>query len=530
VFRYLFSACANVDSSAQYFAHCGTTISPLLQASPGGVCKSLGSLLKRSVAPIRREGRPGVELCFGGGDMCGEIERSSSIEVLCANYERPSNLWVVENKTQLCSYSAHVEARSGCPVECERDEYSGDVCGGEERGACLMVDKIAKCVCAVDRSGPACSSQAGAFWTQLLGGGAAFFLSIISFFCFLWRVNIAIFLPAFASASTIMSRISLAHMQYRKALLFGVFPAFILFVFFESQTSISHLSPPLLRPIASSSVACSSLPDGALQEIVASLVSSKNLNYGPPFTLGSLSRSHPCIRHESVWSSESDVLYVVMGGSFHFERTRAMRRTWGANVKHTLVVGDTDDAALGMITLPELSGKEAYFDAQHRTLKGLIHATTLPIFPEVGWVFMVDDDTWVNTRELNSLIFGWDVNIPIMFGFIWNGPRWSLSYPSGGAGMLVTRSAAKLLAENLYTPSCPLIEYNDVTLGACAWKLGIAVVHSPLFDPEGDQLLHNESLFVKFESEGHLRSMVAIHRASPPLMDKLENIVRKYNL
>ena len=525
VFRYLFSACENVDSSTTgYFAHCELTKAPVLQASPGAVCKSLGSLSQRTVLPITREGRLGITVRFDGGDTCGGVERSSTLEILCANYERTSNLWVFENKTQLCTYNVHLESRAGCPVGCARDKSSGDICGGVGRGDCVVVGKIAKCVCVGNRSGLDCS-QAEVSRSQVSLVEVCV-LSLIAVLIFLLYKNTSFN----ATLSYMLSvRVSFAHCHKTFIWVGSVFILF--YIFSEMKTSHQTISTntPSILPMASSALSCSSLPDGALNEIVASLVLSKNYNYAPPFTLGSLSRSHPCIRRESPWSSENDVFYIVMGGSFYFDRTRAMRRTWGANVKHTLVIGDTDDAALGMITLPDLSGKEAYFDAQHRTLKGLIHATTLPFFSDLGWVFMVDDDTWVNTRELNSLLFGWDVNIPIMFGFIWNGPRWSLSYPSGGAGMLVTRSAAKLLAENLYTPTCPLIEYNDVTLGACAWKLGIAVVHSPLFDPEGDQLLHNESLFVKYESEGHLRSMIAVHRASPSIMDKLESVVKKYN-
>lgn len=130
----------------------------------------------------------------------------------------------------------------------------------------------------------------------------------------------------------------------------------------------------------------------------------------------------------------------------------------------------------------------------------------------------------MNLQELEALLQGWDAEAPLVMGFVWSGPRWPVSYPSGGAGMLATRSAALLLAQHLYTPLCPLLQFNDVTLGACAWKLGIAVVHSPLFDPEGEQLLGKESLFVKYEHDGSLRSMVTVHRADPTRMHLLHEI------
>ena len=93
--------------------------------------------------------------------------------------------------------------------------------------------------------------------------------------------------------------------------------------------------------------------------------------------------------------------------------------------------------------------------------------------------------------------------------------------------MLLTRAAANLLAESLYTPTCPFLGFNDVTIGHCLWSLGIAPTHSALFHPEADHL--NEGLnFRKFNDDGSIRSSLVIHRATPDRMVEFQRLVDRY--
>ena len=182
-----------------------------------------------------------------------------------------------------------------------------------------------------------------------------------------------------------------------------------------------------------------------------------------------------------------------------------------------------------MQTLPELAGKASYDEAQHRQLRGLVHALQRPEYAALPWVFFVDDDSWVNTRELPSLLHGWNVDAPFVLGHMWNRPNWDPqhTWPSGGAGMLLTRAAARLYADNLYTPACPFDYSNDITLGRCAWSLKIALVHSLLFDPGNpdSEHLRETSTFRRFNDNGGIRSVVVVHRTSPDHMLELQAIV-----
>ena len=240
---------------------------------------------------------------------------------------------------------------------------------------------------------------------------------------------------------------------------------------------------------------------------------------GSPFTPSTILRVHPCVRpfNPATRSPHADrVLFVIMTGLKEIERLFAVRQTWGSLVPHILAVGEANHSASGMVTLDEvvphesgdpakggygLVGKHTYHDAQHRTLFGLRHGARSGTWKACDWIVLVDDDTYVNVHELPGFLVGWDPRLPLLFGHIWYGPemrgRDEGAWPSGGAGIILSRRAADLLAANLYTKLCPFLGLNDVTLGHCATRLGIPMVRLcagvrggvrptpplPLFDP-----------------------------------------------
>ena len=95
------------------------------------------------------------------------------------------------------------------------------------------------------------------------------------------------------------------------------------------------------------------------------------------------------------------------------------------------------------------------------------------------WVLMVDDDTWVNPVELYHFLLPLEWRLPAVIGFTIEDPGMGLtSWIAGGSGMLLSVEAAKPLAANIYGPLCDASNayYNDMSLGECAWKLGIPQV------------------------------------------------------
>jgi hypothetical protein len=174
------------------------------------------------------------------------------------------------------------------------------------------------------------------------------------------------------------------------------------------------------------------------------------------------------------------VLFIVMSGLFEIERLYAVRETWGSLVPNILAIGEANHTETGMMTLPELAGKHSYHDAQHRSLLGLKHGATSGQWKHCDWIILVDDDTYVNIHEIPGFLVGWDPRLPLLFGHIWYGPemrgRDEGAWPSGGAGIILSRRAAEQLSGALYTKQCPFLGLNDVTLGHCATRLGIPMV------------------------------------------------------
>lgn len=290
----------------------------------------------------------------------------------------------------------------------------------------------------------------------------------------------------------------------------------------------------------SSSSRCASVPGEVIEKAIKDSVKERTVYDGwggAPYTQSSLARVHPCIRRISEPWYLKDVLFIVMASRIQEDRAKTVLETWGKTLLSTnnlLILGDEEIPEIGMVTLPDLENQRTKADAPHRTLKGLQYVVQNPdIYGKYAWIFMVDDDTWVNIYELPSLLFGWDVRAPFMLSFIWNNPIFATerprTWPSGGAGMLVTRAAAEILAKNLYTEVCPFDTENDRTIGHCAWRTGIALVHSPLFDPESLHALSAEAAYYRaYGNDGDIRSLITMHRAEPEYMREWHGIVERY--
>lgn len=301
-----------------------------------------------------------------------------------------------------------------------------------------------------------------------------------------------------------------------------------------ASSSSFFLSPKTLAR-AQFDQECEDIKEEYYDKLISDTVRNRlrwNGTGSPPFIQSSMAHLHPCIRTHHVYNVNEDVLFVILASTVTIERVRDFRATWGKNLKdNVVIIGDANDTTVGMITLPVLAGKGSVTEAPHRTLQGLIYIMNQPQYEKYSWIFMIDDDTWVNTRELSSLLYGWDVRVPMMFGFFWNNPNFldRRTWPSGGAGMLITRSAARKFATNLYTNLCPFDVENDRTLGNCALQTGIAMVHSPLFDPEATStVLCEYSYFNLQHNDGDVRTFIAIHRAIDGRMQLWQETVDNY--
>lgn len=95
------------------------------------------------------------------------------------------------------------------------------------------------------------------------------------------------------------------------------------------------------------------------------------------------------------------------------------------------------------------------------------------------WVLLADDDTFIQVDSLLDFIARYDAEVPALFGYVLSDAHvLGYDYPCGGAGMLLSAGAYDILAPRLLG-DCPLLAFNDLTLGFCAHSQGIPVIHHP---------------------------------------------------
>lgn len=171
--------------------------------------------------------------------------------------------------------------------------------------------------------------------------------------------------------------------------------------------------------------------------------------------------------------NETSIAYIIMTSLVTRDLHLSQRRTFLRNAKHVWAFSDVDDGIF-TTTLPELEGKGTWQDAQHRQLRGM-QSLHLPL--EITWIFMIDDDTWVNTPVLHRFISLLPRDPVMMCGHVTIN-----NMNNGGAGMLISRRLYDIIVPKFYTEECPFLGVNDDTVTSCARKTpNVTLMHSSAF-------------------------------------------------
>ena len=198
------------------------------------------------------------------------------------------------------------------------------------------------------------------------------------------------------------------------------------------------------------------------------------------------------------------ILFIVMCSSDKKERVSWLTQTWLAWVSphNVVLLSDSEIPGYNVTMLPSLPGdtyvKTKFPNPSNYDAANLRHLLSVQWLGKVNekaldgfdWVFMVDDDTFVNLPMLLMLVRRIPPSLPLLVGHMWDSPPWDaqlkgVAWPSGGAGMLFTKEGFKRLAGNLFEPVCDMSRcLNDVTIGLCATASKVTKVHSDKFQPE----------------------------------------------
>jgi hypothetical protein len=94
------------------------------------------------------------------------------------------------------------------------------------------------------------------------------------------------------------------------------------------------------------------------------------------------------------------------------------------------------------------------------------------------WYFFVDNDTWVNSNKLESMLDSFDTNV--LHGskiYCWPNDK-TLGYLSGGAGILIHNLKFKHLRDNFKNYKTG---YSDVSLGYYMKEYGVECLDNDMF-------------------------------------------------
>ena len=124
------------------------------------------------------------------------------------------------------------------------------------------------------------------------------------------------------------------------------------------------------------------------------------------------------------YNSLNNITFLLMTGSLHqkdrFENQ--ILRTWAAapSIRERIIaVSDKADNGIGVVTFPEVEGKNSYDDAQHRQPRFIkSYLSSHPLWSTTEWLVMIDDDTYVNIDKLRKFLDRYDSRLSLSFGYV----------------------------------------------------------------------------------------------------------------
>lgn len=188
------------------------------------------------------------------------------------------------------------------------------------------------------------------------------------------------------------------------------------------------------------------------------------------------------------------VLYAIKTTKKYSSKINAIFKTWLNGIDDYIIYSDHEDSEKNIIKVCDddsYGGLEDKGINFFNIMKNIDTSDGTPILDYYDWIFLVDDDTFVNVKKLNEFISS--VTEEASYGYVFSYETHSanpmFSYPgfdrstkwySGGGGLLVHTNCIKKVDN--------FVKYNtrhdDVTIGLNFHKHGIKLIHDDKFHSE----------------------------------------------
>lgn len=177
-----------------------------------------------------------------------------------------------------------------------------------------------------------------------------------------------------------------------------------------------------------------------------------------------------------------NILYAILHGGSSRHRYENIVETWGKD-KNIIFYSDYEDLDKKIY---KVSNRTDYHSAEEK------HLNVLPLIKEkfnnYDWFFFCDDDTFVNTENLENENF--DKNF--IHGSLLTG-HWpqdkNLPYCSGGAGYLISKENLFKMIENIFITHTG---YSDVCFGMIAKKCNLNFLNNEKFNSQAPEFYSNK--------------------------------------
>jgi hypothetical protein len=205
------------------------------------------------------------------------------------------------------------------------------------------------------------------------------------------------------------------------------------------------------------------------------------------------------------------ILYVILHTCIRPDRYDGVVNSWGKDVDF-LFYADCDNEEKKIVKVSDDSTYSSNEPKHVNVIKYLIENDY-----QYEWFFFCDDDTFVNTKNLEQNIDNFDKNKitgSILKG-TWGKDR-TLDYCSGGAGYLINKTL--LIEISKLIKNCGS-GYSDVSLGIC--------VRDNEFELYNDEKFNSQNPDYYERKIDTIKNMFTYHYVSSDTMIEMYNLINK---